>query len=868
MNNKFSTKLKTTATIILILMMMASVTLMAMPAQAQTVYTNQQEGGSTPGPLASGVTADVTLDTFASLSFTPNPIGVGQTLLVNVWLNPPLHVSRYFKDYAVTITDPNGTAKVIKIDSYRADTTAWFPYVVDQIGTWTLKFDFPGGYFPPGNYTTYPGAWVGAGVTSFNRSVYYQPSFTPVQNLTVVAQMLYSWPELPLPTDYWTRPLTALLNREWWPMAGNYPSTYFNSHLPIWNELYPGTNPYWNSLYGFTPWAQGPNSAHIVWKRQDNIAGFTGPDPTLRTTGSATNPTLVYAGRAYATQTVRWYNGSLLSCAISYDIRTGEMYYMNPTASPFNGITPNLIAYTIPTTRTGEVPGSETIGTGNAQLMSISGSYLRKINPLTGALTTNVSISPLSAGTYYMNEYCWYIQDLGSAVGAERYRLINWTTAGTSSNVTSRIVSNTTYARSSFPALYDYNVGLGAAVSTLTPSSSTGVANQIRIIGYNLFTGAQTWNITLDEIGSTYSGSCSIADHGKVAVLTQRGYWLAYDLYSGKLAWQSERMDYPWGSTSFGAYAVQSAYGMLFRESYDGVYAFNWTDGKIVWKYSAPAFAPFESPYIESDGGISVYPFNTGAKIVDGKMYVVNTEHTPTTPNMRGWGLHVINITTGELVWKITPPLSHGVIADGYLTATNSYDGYMYVFGKGKSATTVTAPDVVMPKGNGVVIKGTVLDMSIAQPGTPCVSKESMTQQMEYLHMQRPIGGLWGNETITGVPVMLTAIGSDGTVIDLGTATTNGYSGVFSLAWTPPDEGTYQIIASFAGDESYGSSLSTTAVSVGPAPAASPTATASPTVANPPYEMYTLGTGIAIIITVIVVSLLILRKRPYYPPKI
>ena len=42
--------------------------------------------------------------------------------------------------------------------------------------------------------------------------------------------------------------------------------------------------------------------------------------------------------------------------------------------------------------------------------------------------------------------------------------------------------------------------------------------------------------------------------------------------------------------------------------------------------------------------------------------------------------------------------MSKGAIADGYLTAANSYDGYMYVFGKGKSATTVTAPDVVVPK--------------------------------------------------------------------------------------------------------------------------------------------------------------------------
>ena len=30
-----------------------------------------------------------------------------------------------------------------------------------------------------------------------------------------------------------------------------------------------------------------------------------------------------------------------------------------------------------------------------------------------------------------------------------------------------------------------------------------------------------------------------------------------------------------------------------------------------------------------------------------------------------------------------------GAVADGYLTGSDMYDGYMYVFGKGKSDTTV-----------------------------------------------------------------------------------------------------------------------------------------------------------------------------------
>jgi outer membrane protein assembly factor BamB len=318
-------------------------------------------------------------------------------------------------------------------------------------------------------------------------------------------------------------------------------------------------------------------------------------------------------------------------------------------------------------------------------------------------------------------------------------------------------------------------------------------------------------------------------------------------------------MDYPWGATSFGAYAIQSAYGMFFRQSYDGVYAFDWDTGKIVWKYTAPAYAAFESPY--STNGTEHYPFNGGGMIADGKMYVYNTEHTETWPLTRGWGLHCINITTGELVWKIANPMSQGAVADGYLTAANSRDGYMYVFGKGKSATTVTAPDVVMPEGNGIVIRGTVLDNSPAQLGTPCVSKDSMELQMEYLHLQQPIGGIWQNESITGVPVSLSAYGSDGTVIDLGTVTTNGYYGTFSKAWTPPKQDTYTITATFAGDDSYGSSSAATALSVGPAPA---TIEPQPETVVPDYTMTIIGAAIAIIIAVAIAAIaavLMLRKR-------
>jgi hypothetical protein len=232
--------------------------------------------------------------------------------------------------------------------------------------------------------------------------------------------------------------------------------------------------------------------------------------------------------------------------------------------------------------------------------------------------------------------------------------------------------------------------------------------------------------------------------------------------------------------------------------------------------------------------------------------------------------MHAINITTGEKIWSLVMQQTgstdgsrvfQGAIADGYLAYSDAYTATMYVVGRGKSATTVTVQQNTIAKGETVLIEGTVLDQSPGQPGTPCVAKESMTLQMEHLHIAQPIDGIYHNETIKGVPVTLTAIDPDKNVISIGTTITNGYYGTFNLPWTPPKEGTYEIMASFAADDSYGSSSASTAIVVGPAPK-EPTQIEIPTPAD--YTMLLYGILAAVIVAIvlaIVAIILVLRKR-------
>ncbi|HLN46489.1 MAG TPA: PQQ-binding-like beta-propeller repeat protein [Candidatus Sulfotelmatobacter sp.] len=863
------------ATVITTTLLLASITLIAIPYPiAQAQLASQQP---TAGPLPSGITPDIMVDVNTFLGFSPNPIGLGQTLLVNVWLVPPIHVGRQFiQAFTVTITKPDGTKTIIgPLDSYQGDATAWFNYVPDQLGTWKLKFDFLGMYFPVGRYqngrivTNTSGTQLG--------SAYYKPGSTQELELTVQQDQVYSYPPAALPTDYWTRPAYTE-NREWWPILGNWPSTGVVGGGAYWPAK---TNTYMSN-YRFTPYVQGPNSPHVVWKQQYGIGGLIGGvtgQTSIVIEADAVVPSIIYSGRMYQTVSKVSQTGTgsqnYWQCL---DLRTGQLYWERTLYSGESA--PTMITYE---PGGGEVVGADVFaGSWRVWLVSITSASgnnsgrVIKYNPLNGAVVANFTGPPsgVSSNTFYADPWVLSLQTIGSGSTA-KYRLINWTIANNAGiktlgslgaqpvvdNFTQRIWGNTSWPFSSLGTI-DFESGIAVVTQAITPTS-TGVATGTILMGANVFTGQLLWNVTMDINNKfeNFAVALPLADHGKFAVRNRddaKEY--CFDLYSGKLLWTSDLSAWPWGI--FQAYDIQSAYGLIITNDYHGVRAIDWETGKTVWDFRAPS-VPFETPY----GGY--YSWHSAGIVADGKLYTWNNEHTPSEPITRGWKLFCLNATTGEEIWSMSYSSNvgggrsfAGAVADGYLAVSNSYDATMYILGKGKSAITVTAPDIAVPKGTGVVIKGTVLDQSPAQPGTPCVSKESMKTQMEYLHMQHPIDGIWHNLSITGVTVKLTAIDSNDKVTDIGEVTTSAYYGTFETTWTPPAEGTYRVLASFAGDDSYSSSSAATAVSVGPALTTNTDNQQNITV--PDNTMTIIGVGIAVVIAVTIVGLLLfvaLKKR-------
>jgi hypothetical protein len=359
--------------------------------------------------------------------------------------------------------------------------------------------------------------------------------------------------------------------------------------------------------------------------------------------------------------------------------------------------------------------------------------------------------------------------------------------------------------------------------------------------------GSLLWNITFTPpqtvVPDAAAGMFGIGGMGGPKVDPEDGVflfsesmtrrWWGFSLATGQQLWGPTASEPD--MNFYGLYS--NIYdGKLLSAGYSGVLiCYDVKTGKVLWNYTAQQQG-FESPYGNYPIGITC--------IADGKIYLTSSEHSPTQPLWRGSDLRCVNASNGVELWKILNwgmgmgAGSGAVVADGYVLSLNAYDNQIYSYGKGPSATTVSASPKASVQGSAVLFEGTVIDTAAGTKqteqaarfpnGVPAMSDASMSAWMEYVYMQQA-----KPTDATGVKVHLTAIDPNGNFQDLGTAVTNDL-GNYAISWKPPVPGVYTVRATFEGSNSYYRSEAGTSFVVSEAGAAPAIVTPTPTATQPP----------------------------------
>ena len=840
----------------------------------------------TPTTIAHNTTTDKStweIPTFAFIHVAPNPVGVGQQTIVVFWLDKVLSGAAVannirMHNYQLDITSPNGETKTMTWDAI-TDTTSsqYIQYTPDQTGTYTFNFTYKGQTYDFG------GAYQGDK---------YLPS-TANTNLTVQEEQVpFPRTSYPLPTEYWTRPIEGM-NTDWWAISSNWLGTGSPQFTGGAKVQFDGI---------------APNSPHIMWTKPIQAGGvvggthvgpagetyYNGLDYNMRFQNS-----IIMDGRLF--YQLPYGNRGVGGGYVAVDLRTGEqLWYTNTTEA---GAPSFGYVYDYNDGNQHGVLGNDLLFTSN---------FARAYDPTTGILTA-ANITNVPGGTPFQGpsgeQLRYQITNIGTTANPD-WHLTQWNSSKMTQLTVGQIGAGNWYPsffNASLPRSYDWNVSISALSGLSSPTVIAAVTDEFIFGRSSSFQGTSSsttfgtpdpwtyWaiNIKPESRGSllwikNYSApsgnhtlSPGAADvNSKVFVMYEKetGSWYGYSMENGNLLWGPTMSFNSEGTDDFDYYNGLESLSVncpiyqdrFYASGYGGLlHCWDVKTGQLLWTYGNGGEG--NSTYAGLSNAWGHYPLWIGVA-ADGKLYLYTSEHSPNTPMYKDALIRCLNATNGSEIWTmmgwggVFGPTTQMIEADGYLAYMNSYDNQIYVVGKGPSQLTLSAPQAGIEYGRSLIISGTVTDIAAGTKqdeqtarfpnGVPCVSDSSQAEWMQYVYMQKP-----APTNATGVPVSIDVIDSNGNYRNIGIATSDT-TGRFSLTWAPDIEGTYIVIATFAGSESYWPSSAETGFSVDPAAA---TPTPQPTQPPSNADLYFIPAVVGLFVAIIVVGLLMilmLRKRP------
>jgi len=729
------------------------------------------------------------------------------------------------------------------------------------VGTYTFQTHFPEQQVTVTYFDINTGLLFPAGST-------FLASDSDVISLTVNEDPIQYYPDIPLPTEFWSRPVDSQL-RGWSGIAGN------------WLEP-PG--PFSSS---YAPYNDGPETAHILWANPLTTGGLV---------GGITGEHSMEDGDAYEG---KWPSPLIIN---------GILYY-NEYGSGFSGTFGSVDRVNAVDLRTGEkLWEKEGIKFSFGQTFYFSSfNYHGVFDYLWEVQSSFFGPATWNAYDPFTSDWEWSITDVPSGIrytgpNGEFYILVTDFTNGWmalwnqtlvpflepgainmqgswGSHVYNKVINGS--------MAYSWNATIPTDLPPYTESPIFPLGPKLiddRVVGIQLSPtrdNVKMWAISLKEgqegqvIFNTewtpptewqtglstifYRGNTDYGEGGVfiLANKEERNFY-GFSTDTGAYLWTTEPEHYLQALGGFDLLVVDDK---CYSMSVAGIlYCYDVHTGETLWTYEST------DPYSEYLFGNNWWGWVTF--IADGKVYIVHVEHSSLDPKPRGAPFVCLDAETGELIWnaeglfRATLWGGRPIIGDSIIATFDTYDNRIYAIGKGPSQTTVTAPDAGIALGASVMIRGFVTDISAgtADPaitarfpnGVAAIADESMSDWMTYVYKQFP-----RPTDAVGVDVIIDVVDSNGNYRNIGT-TTSDVSGFFSYQWTPDIPGKYTVFATFAGSEAYYASYSETAFGVdeAPEPTAAPTATPAPQT-----DTYIAGSTVAILAGLAVAVFLILRKK-------
>jgi len=818
-----------------------------------------------------------TASTYASYPFlgaVPNPVGVGQQVLLHVGALTALQVDGDgWVGLTIVVTKPDGTTQTLQAPKTDSTGGTGLIFVPDQIGNYTMYTNFPEQVY---------------------RSNTYKAAKSDTLTLVVNTDPIQYYPAFPMPTEYWTRPVDAQM-REWYSIMGH------------WLRAPEGF---------YAPFNDAPSTAHILWQRPlgEDQGGLLGGLPLTDERYGAEGTDSFENGDAYEGRWPSQYiiAGILYYCPyetgipdqplVAIDLHTGKELW---TKSFMGNLRPSFT----------QIIDWKCLNNDGAFMYLAFSSSASGVttwsfyDAYSGNWRYNMTNIP-SGGTQVFDPdqggvLNYRISNIGNSTNRD-WNLIQWNQTyvisagktGMSGSWGSQ-VRGVTYNVTTRPNHgYDLNVTIPELTGSANPSilkilpgnriiggsvTVSATVQRIHLFGLNLnpakgAIGSLLFNTTWATPSEWYDGNvtvsgfsggwCAWGEQDNVAVLFAKETRIHYgfSLETGQFLWQTKPENYlnAWDDSLNVARMI--ANGRFYSTSISGIVnCYDVKTGALIWTYAA------EDPYSEEQ--FSNNWWMRPMFVTNDYAYFGHLEHSANNPRPRGAPFLCLNATSGEVVWRIDGAFrqsrwgGRAILGDSIIATQDTYNQQVYAIGKGPSKTTVTAPNVGIQQGNSLIISGTVTDVS---PGTedfrldarfpngvPAMSDASQSDWMLYVYKQftKPTDA-------TGVNVYLYALDANGNYRDIGTATTD-VSGTYSLKWTPDVPGKYTVFATFAGTGAYYGSTAQTAFGVD---AAAPTATPAPTQGPSMADQYILpgiaGIIVAILVVGIVLALLTVRKRP------